>query len=465
MSLLEESVREDVPAAASVGSQRQLSADGHWWWNQERWVSAVTDDGLWRWDGLRWAQTVDLEGKRPEDLATTLTMLADRCYGEAGVLLSDRATEWNPDMKLRDLVREGREIGQRLRHLKDELTPQDPNARGGGLLGRRGLGSDERRQLESERESLARKQRVLSTRIGRNAPRPSLKEADDKLVSARLLEQRAALLTNGLASVDEAERMRADAAVAAQKQLSAAEDARSKALDLARKAVDSAESDHANAVAEARAHLKTVLSPGAGELKGGVGPLRLHSTMLETPAGRVPVTGCAAYAGTAPQLWEDHRETLHDLILLDGAEGQGFRDALTEPTDQLFLLVMGRTGIVLWPCTKGNEEGTRRFAEMVNNHAKEAERETQERDSAAAQAEQKLQEVIRDRSKVKATENDLARVERNPELMGAIDDARQRLERARQDTPELIQSRRKVTEIARRMVAPPDPLKVAEGLE
>ena len=48
------------------------------------WVPATTEDGLWKWDGSRWKGTVDLEGKRPEDLATTLALLAEDRYSEAG---------------------------------------------------------------------------------------------------------------------------------------------------------------------------------------------------------------------------------------------------------------------------------------------------------------------------------------------------------------------------------------------
>src|SRR2546430_13589178 len=65
---------ETPSAATSEGegqqqARRRLSADGQWWWNGRRWVPAITEDGLWKWDGARWNQTVQLEGKRPEDLA------------------------------------------------------------------------------------------------------------------------------------------------------------------------------------------------------------------------------------------------------------------------------------------------------------------------------------------------------------------------------------------------------------
>jgi len=62
---------------------------------------------------------------------------------------------------------------------------------------------------------------------------------------------------------------------------------------------------------------------------------------------------------------------------------------------------------------------------------------------------------------IEGAEAELARVEADPALLGAIDDARQRLERARADTPELVEARRKVLEIARKLVAPPEAVKAA----
>jgi hypothetical protein len=300
--------------------------------------------------------------------------------------------------------------------------------------------------------------------LGRSAPQPSIKEADDMLAAARLLDERAAMMTSGLAEVDEAERMRADAAAAAQRELAAAEDARLRALQEARRAVEAAESAHAWAVAEARARMRTVLTPGPGELKAGLGPLRLHANLLETPTGRFPAAGSAAYVDTAASLWASHRQALADLVLLEAPEAETFLDARTEGSAALFLLVVGRTGTALWPCPTGQEKAAQRFATVVSDHAREAGRSKSDRDSKAKQAEEELDTVTRDRSSIEAAEAELARVEADPKLLGAIDDARERLNRARADTPELIEARRKVLELARRMVAPPEPLRAAAPL-
>ncbi|HEY4028323.1 MAG TPA: hypothetical protein VGO86_17990 [Candidatus Dormibacteraeota bacterium] len=438
-------------------TRRLLSGDGAWWWNGRRWVPATTEDGLWKWDGTRWKVTVDLEGKRPEDLATTLALLAEDRYAEAGGILAERAVEWQPDGSLRDLVDRARDAGARLGRLSEGLNGAD-----GGRGLRRRLGSiDERRQLEEERDTVVSEHRALMVRLGRSAPQPSIKEADDMLAAARLLDERAALMTAGLAEVDEAERMRADAAAAAQRELAAAEDARLRALQEARRAVEAAESAHAWAVAEARARMRTVLTPGSGELKAGLGPLRLHANLLETPTGRLPAAGSAAYVDTAQALWSEHREALADLVLLEAPESETFLDALTEATSSLFLLVVGRTGTALWPCPPGQEKAAQRFATVVSDHARDAGRTKRDRDEKARQAEDELDQVTRDRSSIEAAEAELARVEADPGLLGAIDDARERLNRARADTPELIEARRKVLELARRLVAPPEALRAA----
>ncbi|MBJ7600824.1 hypothetical protein [Candidatus Nephthysia bennettiae] len=441
-------------------ARRLLSRDGNWWWNGRRWVPATTEDGLWRWDGSRWQPTKSLEGRRPEDLAATLGVLAEDRYAEAGAILAGYVVDWQPEGKLQRLAEQAREVGERLRRA-EEAFAVDGSGRG-GILGRRGVPFSDRRQLEEERDALRSEYRALTSRLGREAPQPSVKEADDVLGAARNLDERAALLTTGLAEVDEAERMRADSAVAAQKELATAEEVRLRALQEARRAVEASEAAHAWAVAEARGRLRAVLTPGSGELKAGLGLLRLHATVLETPSGRLPAAGLSAYADTASELWRQHRNPLADLILLETPEAESFLTALTEGGSGLFLLIMGPTGAALWSCPPGQEKGARRFAAVVGEHAREAAAARQEREAKSRKAEGELETVYGDRSKVETAEAELSRIDADPGLLGAIDDARQRLERARADTPELNDARRKVLELARRVIAPPEPLRVAK---
>jgi hypothetical protein len=75
----------------------------------------------------------------------------------------------------------------------------------------------------------------------------------------------------------------------------------------------------------------------------------------------------------------------------------------------------------------------------------------------ARRAVDRLDAVTRDCSPVEAAEAELARVEADPRIVGMLDDAHQRLESG--DTPELIDARQKVLELARRLTEPPELLK------
>ncbi len=449
-------------SAASVEAQTlsqargRLSSDGSWWWNGRRWVAATSKDGSWHWDGNRWQATVDLVRKRPEDLAAALARLAEDRYVQAGEILAGRVDEWQPEGDLQQLAEHVREVGQRLRRLEAGLTGDA----GRSLRGWRSSQPD-RRQLETERDALGAEHRALTARLGRQAPLPSIKEADDILASARLLEERAALLWAGLAEVEEAERMRADAAIAAQKELAAAEKARLEALQSARRAVEAAESAHTRALAEARARLRSILTPGGGELKAGLGALRLHARLLETPLRRLAAAGLTAFADSAPELWCQHRETLAHLVLLESPETESFLIALTEHRSALFLLITGSTGAALWSCPAGQEKAAGQFAAAVSQHADQAAAAQQERERIARRAENELDTISSDRLAIETAEAELADVEAGPSFLRAIDDTRLRLERAQGDTPELVEARRKVLELGRRLVAPPEPLRVA----
>jgi hypothetical protein len=155
----------------SSQARRLLSRDGNWWWNGRRWVPATTEDGLWKWDGARWQPTKNLEGRRPEDLAATLGVLAEDRYAEAGVTLAGYVVDWQPEGKLQRLAEQAREVGERLRRAEDAISG-DGSARG-GILGRRAIPFSDRRQLEEERDALRSEYRALTARLGRASRRPT----------------------------------------------------------------------------------------------------------------------------------------------------------------------------------------------------------------------------------------------------------------------------------------------------
>jgi hypothetical protein len=98
---------------------------------------------------------------------------------------------------------------------------------------------------------------------------------------------------------------------------------------------------------------------------------------------------------------------------------------------------------------------------VVTEHSREAIAARHEREASARKAENELEAVTRDRSGIEGSEAELARIEADAGLLGEIDEAKQRLERARADTPELVDARRKVQELVRKVTASPEPLQVA----
>jgi hypothetical protein len=433
-----------------------LSQNGTWWWNGRRWVAAVSEDGLWRWNGTQWKSSVELDGKRPEQLEKTFTTLADDCYAKAGGILADRAQEWQPEGEVQQLVGQVQGVLARLREVQSETT--DGTARG-RLLGRHPA-PRERPHDDDAREALASEYMTLALRIGRIAPQPTFKEADDMLTVAKLLDERAAQLNRGVAEVEEAERVRREIAVAAHRDLSAAEEARVRAIDEAKKAIEAAQLAHRKTVAGARAELRSVLTPGPGELKAALGSLRLHATALETPSGRLPAAGLTAFADTAEALWKQQRQPLIDLLMVGSPEVEAFLTALTEKSSTLFLFFGGPATTALFASPRGDLQEARRFAEAVTRNGTEAVSAKQKRDSEVRSAEASLDRAVRDRSAIDAAEAELARLEAEPGLLGAIDTARRRVEHARGETPELIAAKQRVVEIGRHLTAAPAPPRV-----
>jgi hypothetical protein len=416
----------------------------------------VSEDGLWRWSGNQWRLAVGLDGERPEELAKTFTALADDCYARAGGILTERVQDWQPEGEVEQLVGQLQGVLARLREAQTGVQETGP-ARG-RLLGRHAP-PRERLDDDDAREALTSEYVTLAVRLGRRAPQPTFKEADDVLTVAHLLDERADQLNSGIAEVEEAERSRAEVAVSAQRDLTTAEEARTRALDDARKAIESAELAHRRAVAGARAHLRSLLTPGPGELKAALGTLRLHATSLETPSGRLPAAGLSGFADSAEALWREHRKTLAELVLVGALETDAFLTALTEKSPALFLLFDGPAAKALCAAPRNQAQEARRFAATVTRQGAEAKSAAEERDAKARRAEADLEAALADRSSMEAAEGELARLEADPGLLGAIDASRRRLDRARGDTPELIAARRRVVEVARQLIAPPEPLR------
>jgi hypothetical protein len=452
---------ESLSESQDPGRQRRLlSPDQSWWWDGHRWVSATTSDGLWAWNGRRWRTTVDLEGKRPEEIAEILAMAADDRYAEAGEILVARAAEWEPEGELRELVVLAEGVRTRLQQMKQELTAAPDHRR----LGRRAARQPpDPRALEEEQTALKAKQKGLLVPIGRLAPQPSVKEADDIRAGAEVLDQRTQALRAALSGVEEAEGMQARATLTARQELLAAENARLEAIRRARRSVEEANFAHASAVKKARAAFRSATRVSAGELKAGLGPLRIRSALLETSRGVLPAAGLTTDMGTALELWRRHREVMADLALLELPETAAFVTSLLSGADTQFVLFISPVGVTLWSCPEGQATAARRFLGTVRVQAERAGTARSERDSSQQEAERQVQVAMGDRSSIEAAEAELARVQADQDLLGSIEGARRRLARLEQGLPELREAQQRLAQVVSELLTAPESIGPVPG--
>jgi hypothetical protein len=368
--------------------------------------------------------------------------------------LVERNSDWRAETEVKQAVAQAQKLAARLHQIEKALLS---NGSIPDRSGRRPVDIG-RRRLETDRRALSGRYRMLLVRVARNVPQPTTKDADDQLSVARALEERAALLNARLVDVAKAERVHAETAAAAKAALEAAERARLDAINRARDALHTAKSRRQSAPAEARGRLRASLDPDSDELRSDFGGLRLFSRRLETPSGALPLAGLNAYAGTARQLWRQHRDPLADLVSLESPEALRFLTALTKEDDGPFLLLAGSAGKAVVAFPQQLSEDARQFAALIREQARQAETAKQSWETWVREAEQELEAVLSHRSSIEAAEAEVVRVEASSELRRAIDDARERFQRHTRETPTLLLARRRLEEVMLPLVRAPEPL-------
>jgi hypothetical protein len=438
--------------------QPRTSEDGRWWWDGRRWRPTSTPDGLWQWDGERWRPTIELRGVRPRDLATTLAFLAEDRYARAAGVLVDRAREWRPSGEIRDLV--GRASAMRRQLLRIEGAFRGSPAGPPGLFRRMRASPEERQRIEEEQVLIDTRYRALLVQLGRRAPRPTVKEADDLLDVARLLDQRAARITEALAAADEAERSRAYAIEAATRELQAAEAERVRAHQVAAMALQRAREERALERRAMRRRLHDALAAPLEEPVAQVGLLIAYGSAIATPAGRLPAAGASAVVGSAVSLWRERREVVQDLLSLESAEAWSLMRCLAERRRDLYLLLETRSRTLLWHCPPGEEKPLRGFATAVNRQAGPAAQPAGERLRAAEEVRSQL--AAQGGDEVAVAQAALAQAEADERATAMLEAARRRLDEARSEPPALVGARRRAATEVRAVSTPPAPLATSE---
>ena len=457
-------------ATPSTRSPRaRFSADGEWWWNGASWLAAISHDGLWRWDGTDWLLRVD-SGLEPERLVEDLNKLADVRYRRGGLLLARHANEWPVPPNLTQPVAEATEILEQRAATERRLKGQ--TRRMGDLL----AGDDNQQRLRVQLGNIDAHLEPRLLRIGREAPVPTSREADEVLETARHLAATAREVTAAHKAVLAAQagwQTRVAAATVDLERCIARHDA---LIAQAEVGVREAEARREQRIADAWRRLAEVRIPHKGEHLASFGPIRLFAAQIEMPNGGRPASGARAVIGSAVEPTAGARAVigsaaeltvaepgpLDDLFVVgdSGAAALHRAEASGDPTP--YLLVVTELRSVLITCGE-NEGDARRFARQVAAAAATAEAMREVRRALLAEARDAVQQADDDHSEIEAANAHRGAAEQDPEVLMAIERARDQLAFERQETPELDDTGAELRSVLERLTTPPDLLPTADA--
>jgi hypothetical protein len=453
-------------ATPSTPSRRaRFSPDGEWWWNGASWLAAVSSDGLWRWDGTDWRLRVD-SGLEPERLVDDLDKLADVHYRRGGLLLARHANAWPVPPNLTQSVAEATEILEQ--RVATERRLQGPNALGGGkgrrrggLLARVAGRDDDQQRLRVELGNLNTHLEVTLLRIGRAAPVRTFGEADEVLGTARHLTAAAREMTaaNGAVLAAQADwQARVGVATADLEGCVARRDGR---IAQAEVGVREAEARRELRIADAWRELAEVRMPRKGEHLASFGAIHLFAARIEMPSGEGPASGARAVIGSAAELTKAESRALDALFFVGdhGAAALHRAEASGDPTP--FLLVVTTSRLAVVTCGENEEGEARRFARQVATAAAIADAMREARKARLPQVREAVQRVENDRSEIEAANARRRAAERDPELLRAIERARDQLVRERQETAGIDHTGAGLQGVLDRLTTAPQPLPTA----
>ncbi|HEX6548738.1 MAG TPA: hypothetical protein VF134_08365 [Candidatus Dormibacteraeota bacterium] len=442
-----EPITDTKPAAPT------LSADGRWWWDGKQWLSTLSEDGLWRWDGAEWKAAVPIEATDPEALVEVLDRHVDAAFAEAGQILALRAHEWRrSDPAQEELVAQAAPLAARLASVDAQLAGIDSGARPSimSLLGR-----DEREQLEIEARRIEAELHPVAAAIGRMAPVPSIRDADEILGPTRRLNERLLDLSEAVRELRERRLAREEAIESARQALEEANAERERRLAELESAGRQREAEHAQAVEELTLALRRVRIPGPGEARANFGELVVYENRVDTPDGRALVADATALVGTAEELAAEHPDLVSHLWLMESAHAAELNDALAHKSPARFLLVRSPGVSSIVPLPAGEEREAAAFMGALEEAATAARegRTAWKRQVRAAEAA--LESALADTSAVDEARAALERAQDDPELWAPVRKAEARLAKAEAGGPEDEAIRARIARLVDRLLEPP----------
>jgi hypothetical protein len=443
-------------------NQTQLSADGGWWWNGAAWVPATSPDGLWRWDGESWQPALELDAENPRAVVEALDRLVDDRFAHGGQLLALRAHEWRPRTEtLSALVAQAAPLAARLAAVDAQLAGMDGHAARPSIRGL--LGGGERDQLEAEGRRIDQELRPLVALIGRTAPQPSLKEADEILVPAQRLHERVLELQQALAELERLRAERDGRASGARAELDRVTAERDARLSEPEHRVQEREAEHRQAVADLSGALRLLRIPDPGPPLARFQGLVLHESRIETPDGRGPVEGARGVVGSAAELAAQERELIGELWLLEAANAVAMHDALAAGSSDLFVLVATTRVSTIVPVPDGAEEEARDFVTALQELVRDGALGRRRWEAQVAAAEGALEAALADTSAVDDARAELERARLDPELAAPVKAAERRLREAQRPTPVLAAAEERVGSLVEAVLHAPADLQPAVG--
>jgi hypothetical protein len=226
--------------------------------------------------------------------------------------------------------------------------------------------------------------------------------------------------------------------------------------------VREAEARREHRIADAWRRLAEVRMPGKGEHVTSFGPLHLFAARIDMPNAAGPTAGARAVIGSAAELTQAEPRALEDLFLVGDSGAADLHWAETNGDPTPYLLVITESGSALLACGE-NEGEARRFARQVASAAATADAMRDARRARLTEARAAVQQAEDDHSEIEVAQANRTAAEQDPQLLQAVERARDRLSLERDETADIDQTGASLQEVLDRLTTAPQPLPTTAG--